>query len=186
MVSPIFSSLISGPGKCSSGQPGCGVGRRSTGKEKGHADLKPGRTRVAEQKEKDAFHLLWAPSIRAPPIMSPHKPTANRQPVPQARQWQAPEHLPLISMVGRPGFQIGLAANGARAGGLAWKRSSISISGSSILSYWDNQASWLSTSSSMGALREELELEGRGSGKAGFNEEKDVCKWAWPTPFEHE
>lgn len=164
-MSPIFSSLISDPGKCLSDQPGCGVWRRSTGKEKVHADLKPGRTRVAEQKEKDAFHLLWAPSIRAPPIMSPRKPTANRQPVPQSRQWQAPEHLPHISMAGSPGFQTGLAAKEAWAGGLAWKRSSIAISSSSILSYWDNQASWLSTSSSTGALGEKLELEGRGSGK---------------------
>lgn len=90
---------------------GAQVGRGSCGS-------KPGRM---EQKEEGAVQLLRAPSRRAP-LISPlprHEPTANGQPVPQARQWQSPEHLPHVAMAGSPGSQTSLVAREAWAGRLA-------------------------------------------------------------------
>ena len=103
------------------------------GTKKGHADLKSRRVSEAEQKEEDALQLPWSP-----------------------------EHLPRVPVAGHPGSQTGLVAR--KAGQADWhgKRSpSISISDSSILGSQDNQAPWLPTRSSTGALREKLEVEGK-------------------------
>lgn len=72
---------------------------------------------MAEQKEEVVFPFMGSVNKRSSDHV-PLKPTANRQPVPQARQWQSPEHLPHISVAGSPGSQTGLVAKEAWAGGL--------------------------------------------------------------------
>ena len=90
--------------------------------------IKPGRAEGGKAEARGCSLATMGASVRAPLIRPLPRPTANRQPLPPARQRWSPGHLPRVLMAGSPGSQTGLVVR--EAGQAAWhaKRSpSISI-----------------------------------------------------------
>lgn len=132
---------------------------------------------MAEQKEEMVFPFMGSVCKRSSDHVPP-KPTANWQPVPQARHG-SPQSTCLTSpwQGALDPRQALLPRNHGQA---AWhEKDAISISGSSILSSWTNYlASHLSFHWSP---QRSARPRRKGEWRVGFNEEKDVCKQAWPT-----